>query len=169
MAALQYTVLGLAVLCAFMKTCFVMLIFLVLVFGSSVCNDESCPALYSPPNKTLYIAERWKGFVANSITHNVLHECCHAYDHLKGNVSASDSFRKAIESDGDQLTSPLRTKFHYDRVGIAMRSRELYAEFFATACTPGIDKSTTVESRWYWEMSKAFPMSFKFVQQSIRG
>jgi hypothetical protein len=109
-------------------------------------SNRKCAGLYRSAAKTLYVTERFAPVtyvpqLNMHLRHTLFHEFGHAVDHCK-QISRSETFVAAYQSDCRHLTNGLREHFHYYTQAEEAGPSELFAELFADAVSAQGDVDT---------------------------
>jgi tetratricopeptide (TPR) repeat protein len=128
----------------------------------------NCGGLYMGGHKTLYVSERvspgtYVPHLNTRMGPTFFHEFGHAFDHCK-QVSTSDTFKSAYQSDNGHLTNGLREHFYYYTQSEEAGPSELFAELFACAVRPAADLDTDSLN-----LTKTFPACFAQVKKVVAG
>jgi hypothetical protein len=126
----------------------------------------NCGGLYMGGVKTLYVSERVSpGTYVPQLNIRMgptfFHEFGHAFDHCK-QVSTSDTFKAAYQSDNGHLTNGLREHFYYYTQSDEAGPSELFAELFACAVRPVGELDTDSIN-----LTKTFPACFVQVKKAV--
>jgi membrane-associated protease RseP (regulator of RpoE activity) len=126
----------------------------------------NCGGLYKGAAKTLYVTERVQigNHVASPnirLSHTVLHEFGHAYDHCK-QITRSEDFLSSYQSDSGRLTNTLREHFYYYTQADEAGPSELFAQLFMCAVSPAGTVNTNDQN-----LTRTFPKCYELVKKIV--
>jgi hypothetical protein len=126
-----------------------------------------CGALYSPKNKTVYVAEQVpyrRDLVASQLqlTATLLHEVGHAIDYAKG-ASKAEAYLEAYKNDTGHISNSDRSRFDYFTIDNEGGAEEMFAELFAIALCPPKERGESSRG-----LEQAFPKTYQYVKNIAR-